>query len=123
MNVAGGHGGERSESGETKVVAVCASKDLAEAVLQEYSRPSHWREAVDSSSHTPDASSGLFPASGWAPHDKMRSCGELAIREREMSVTLEEVDNNINPWWLGYAQYDGCRLHRRLRALRPLHPL
>ena len=103
-NVAGGHGGERSSesvSGETKVVAVCASKDLAEEVVKEYSLPSHWREAVDSCRVRPDAS---------------RYCGELTIRECEMSVTLEEAENNINPWWLGYKKYDGRRVDHGIHA-------
>lgn len=116
-NVAGGHGGERNRSGETKVVAVCASRDLAEKVVKEYRQPVHWREAVNSGRVRQDASSGLFPASGWAPpHDKSRYCGELFIREREMSVTLEEAENNINAWWLGYKQYDGRRVDHGVHA-------
>ena len=103
-NVSGGHGGERSSgsvSGETKVVAVCASRDLAEMVVKEYEQPVHWREAVHSCMVQPDAS---------------RYCGELSIREREMSVTLEEAENNINAWWLGYKQYDGRRVDHGIHA-------
>lgn len=100
-NVAGGHGGERSGNGEIKVVAVCASRDLAEKVVKEYKQPVHWREAVNSCMIQPDAS---------------RYCGELSIREREMSVTLEEAENNINAWWLGYKQYDGRRVDHGIHA-------
>lgn len=100
-NVAGGHGGERSGGVETKVVAVCASRDLAEKVVKEYEQPVHWKEAVHSCMLRPDAS---------------RYCGELSIREREMSVTLEEAENHINAWWLSYKQYDGRRVDHGVHA-------
>ena len=100
-NVAGGHGGERSGGVETKVVAVCASRDLAEKVVKKYEQPVHWKEAVHSCMLRPDVS---------------RYCGELFIREREMSVTLEEAENHINAWWLGYKQYDGRRVDHGVHA-------
>ena len=88
-NVAGGHNGIKNGDIETNVVATCTSRDVAEQVVNKYSRQIHWIEKGNSA------------------HDIKRSCGELSIVEKELSDTMNDVENNINAWWLRYDKYDG----------------
>lgn len=87
-NVSGARNGE----GEKKTVAICASRELADRIVEEYSHPSKWYEGGGDSAVM------------------IRYCGKLFIVEKEMSDSIAEAESKINPWWLDFGKFDGKKL-------------